>query len=219
MFYIHNSHKKLTIPIILLALLLLILTVGCADRVFNFSDNWSFYFNETVRGIQHDNPLDRSHVTFFCGNYNMFVVDRGIVHFTFEFPADYLIIGFYSDYRLTRISFEGRSNWKPNSKQPPYILMYAVPTSTKMPDVKAMADGYQTMETHYKQSDLIERFTVVVDGMQGEGRVISFLPYSADGPPVVEREVFFGNKEILWRIAVIMAQKGRKLTSHSLIKC
>lgn len=123
----------------------------------------------------------------FC-KYNTFRMDRGIAHFSFEYPSNYTVtkVEVIDDPKncSTNIIFDapdnlllrllGKSNLK-RWEAPTSIFIFALPIDEDNYDVDTRMNEWLSLEKSSPEYKLVDRFQVAVAGVTGIEAICSYI--------------------------------------------
>ncbi|GEM_PF-3398979 len=146
-----------------------------------------------------------------CSKFNTFILDRGISHFSFEYPSYYEINMISAENNLTHkytyITMTGPRNsllkkWEASTS----ILIMISLVSIDQPNVKTAVDRDISSNVTVPDFVLISRTPTSIAGMEGEEAIYSFTASDSIrglSYPKVRREIFFEGNGLLYEMIIV----------------
>jgi hypothetical protein len=138
-----------------------------------------------------------------CNEYKTFTLEKGIAHFTFEYPSSYQTpsVHIMYDYRETQVSI-GRC---PPENHRNEILLYIRTYHYDEYNAESWLESYLGSESSLSDNfTLLRRLPMKVGTDTGEHAVYSYVQYQLDfkAVPTIVRIVAFDHDDLIFHISV-----------------
>lgn len=143
-------------------------------------------------------------------SYNSYTLNEGTIHFSLEYPSDY-IIDYYQAAAATGNNYErsahlflkGPANRHVNDYT--YIGIGASPPDDQFDDAKSSVERVERKAATWSEYELYNKCEITIDGVPGfriDYQIIDIVPAIAGDEPgiAVYRCVYFDAKSLVWCI-------------------
>jgi hypothetical protein len=149
-----------------------------------------------------------------CSEYKIFTLEKGIAHFTFEYPSVYKVgkVEVRSDLDYTDVTLNGPGVRYTEGTNRTYIYIFIQATSEAFPNAESSLEYELTFNDGLPLKDyqLLERSQISVAGIDGEQIIYYWdmgVPEYPDDPepepiPTIMREVYFDYGNLIWTLSI-----------------
>jgi hypothetical protein len=138
--------------------------------------------------------------------YKTFSLEKGIGHFSFEYPARYKveITEVRTDLQYTHVTFS--SPFSKELRDSTFITVFVAPPDDASPNSEALLEKSLASAEVLDDFRFVERFSLTVAGVQGQevvysyGRLVS--NYENVRIPEFMREVYFDRGGLIWSVSM-----------------